>query len=55
MRVFITGGSGGIGSAVIPELVAAGHEVLGLARSEASAQAVVAAGASVRRGARGAG
>lgn len=53
MRVFITGGSGGIGSAVIPELVAAGHEVLGLARSEASAQAVVAAGASVLRGALG--
>ncbi|MGV9680255.1 SDR family oxidoreductase [Nocardia sp. NPDC003482] len=50
MRVFVTGPSGHIGSAVIPELVKAGHEVVGLARSESSAEAVRALGAEVRRG-----
>ncbi|MEU6194107.1 SDR family oxidoreductase [Streptomyces sp. NPDC047061] len=50
MRVFVTGASGHIGSAVIPELVDAGHEVVGLARSESSAAAVKALGAEVRRG-----
>jgi nucleoside-diphosphate-sugar epimerase len=50
MRVFVTGGSGWIGSAVIPQLVAAGHHVVGLARTDDAARAVAALGAEWRRG-----
>ena len=50
MRYFVTGASGWIGSAVVPELISAGHEVVGLARSDASAARIEKVGASAWRG-----
>jgi nucleoside-diphosphate-sugar epimerase len=50
MRVFVTGGTGHSGTYIIPELIAAGHEVTGLARSDTAAAALAAQGAKVRRG-----